>query len=300
VARTLSRRAFTLIELLVVIAIIAILIGLLLPAVQKVREAAARSSCANNLKQLGLALQNYHDAHKAFPPGRTTTPAHGSFFPYIFPYIEQDAVYKQYRFDKGWNDTTTNDAPGGVNTFQPSVLLCPSAPDPAARGTTPPRGVTDYSAISDVTPRPNPFINPMPPVDPTHLGVLGLDVRRRITDVTDGSSNTILLAEDAGREQYYELGKAMPPRTGNPPIGVWTNPGNEIFISGFDTTNFTAPGPCAVTCMNDKEVYSFHSSVAQVVFVDGSVHQLSSSLNINVLVALMTRNQGEVIPADSY
>jgi prepilin-type N-terminal cleavage/methylation domain-containing protein/prepilin-type processing-associated H-X9-DG protein len=292
-ARRPSRRAFTLIELLVVIAIIAILIGLLVPAVQKVREAAVRTACSNNLKQLGLALHAFHDANKAFPPGRTTTPTHHSWIPFTMPYVEQGNAAKLYRLDKNWNDTTTNHAPGGANTIQLDVLVCPAAPAPSSRGGT--FGITDYSAISDVT-RPNPFINPMPPTDPTHLGVLGLDVRRRITDVKDGTSNTLLLAEDAGREQLYQMGKVTP----GTPIGIWANPGNEIFISGFDPTTLMVPGPCAVNCTNDKEVYSFHTGVAQVLFADGSVRQLSDSVNINILVALMTRAQGEIVPADAY
>src|SRR5438128_9199184 len=122
------RTAFTLIELLVVIAIIAILIALLVPAVQKVREAAARTQCLNNLKQLGLAIHNHHDTYKFFPPSATSqpfnagwAPTHG-WGPFILPFIEQKPLFDQYQWTKNWFDPANQP----VVTTPLAVMLCPS------------------------------------------------------------------------------------------------------------------------------------------------------------------------------
>ena len=133
------RPAFTLIELLVVIAIIAILIGLLLPAVQKVREAANRTQCVNNNKQLGIALHSFHDAHKFIPPAgvdaigwpKWNIPpncVHG-MAQFILPYIEQDGLYRQYRWDRDWRAAENQP----VVTARLKVYLCPSVPTGAVR-----------------------------------------------------------------------------------------------------------------------------------------------------------------------
>lgn len=146
--RSRFRAAFTLVELLVVIAIIGILVGLLLPAVQAAREAARRMSCQNQVKQLALALHNFHDAYKKFPPGAegavlrkpnpagtTTMIAGTSWLVYILPYIEQSALYARYDFAKRYNDNTTT--PSGINNWSlgKTVLssnYCPSGPQPTA------------------------------------------------------------------------------------------------------------------------------------------------------------------------
>jgi prepilin-type N-terminal cleavage/methylation domain-containing protein/prepilin-type processing-associated H-X9-DG protein len=289
------RRGFTLIELLVVIAIIAVLVGLLLPAVQKVRETANRSQCQNNLKQIGLALHNYHDSYLCFPAAKITKPTIHSWIPFIFPYIEQDNVFKRYRLDVNWDDAATNDAnPGGVNQTFIKVLICPSAS--TGRVGSRKRAITDYNAINQIT-RPNPFVTSMPPSDPTWIGVLGLNVNRRLTDITDGTSTTIMVAESAGRDESWQMGQLI---SLSGTTGAWANPGTTIVVSGFNPATATTPGPCAVNCTNQNEVYAFHSGVANVLFADGSVRTVKANLDINIFIPLMTRRIGEIIQDGSY
>jgi prepilin-type N-terminal cleavage/methylation domain-containing protein/prepilin-type processing-associated H-X9-DG protein len=208
-----ARRAFTLIELLVVIAIIAVLIGLLLPAVQKVREAAGRAKCQNNLKQLGLALHGYHDSHGAFPPGLASSSfnvsdAEATGFTTLLPHIEQDAAFKKYHFDQPWWDPVNYEAVG----IEMRLFYCPSnrdagsldlAPMQAQWGyTLPPRAATcDYAFCHGATGSLNSDESRIPltvrgvfnirPTDDAKGGV-------RLSDIADGTSNTFALGEAAG------------------------------------------------------------------------------------------------------
>jgi prepilin-type N-terminal cleavage/methylation domain-containing protein/prepilin-type processing-associated H-X9-DG protein len=293
--RSIRRCGFSLIELLVVIAIVAILVGLLVPAIQKVRAAADRAKCLNNLKQLGLALHSYLDTNGGFPAAVTfdvvDNPAASSIFvswiPYILPYIEQEGLYRKYnfkvRFDDPANDT-------GVNQTRIALLGCPSAP--AAHD----GAITDYGATCGLNQNfmPNPFMDPIPPVDPTFMGVLGRNFSRKIGDITDGTSNTLMVAEDAGRTESWQMGTLMGPAPGGHP--TWADPQTRLLIAGFNPVTNSPPGPCAVNCTNNGEAYSFHPGGANVLFADGSARMIGANLDLNIMVALLTRSGGEIIP----
>jgi prepilin-type processing-associated H-X9-DG protein len=286
-----------------------------------VREAAARTQCNNNLKQLGLALHNFHDTYKGFPPAEQDLPRYTggpnppklSWVPYLLPYFEQGNLQRTYRMDRDWQDRTNDGvAPYtgnavGPNQTQITLLLCPSAPGGRVGANN--RGVTDYAPPNQIG-RPNPFYtaHPMPPSDPTRIGILGYNVKRKLSQITDGSSNTMLLAEDAGRNQWWVMGKNLGAQPTNfvkgGESGAWANPGSDITTYGFNPANVGTklaeqPGPCAVNCTNANEIYSFHTGVANVLMGDGSVRGLRSGTDVNTVIPLITRASGEVISADA-
>jgi prepilin-type processing-associated H-X9-DG protein len=193
-----------------------------------------------------------------------------------------------------WSAAPNDVAGTGVIQTQIPIFICPSAPDGSSRLGTHKRAMIDYSPVNQVN-RKNPAVTRAPPNDPTFIGILGHNIRRKITAVTDGTSNTILLAEDAGRIQHWKMGKFVS-ATGT--TGAWGHPSTEINISGFNTTTMVSPGACAVNCNNNNEVYAFHPGGANVVFADGSVRFAKSSININLLIALASRAGGEVVQID--
>jgi prepilin-type N-terminal cleavage/methylation domain-containing protein/prepilin-type processing-associated H-X9-DG protein len=307
----LNRRVgFTLIELLVVIAIIGVLIFLLLPAIQKVREAARRISCQNNLKQMGLGVLNFESSQGGLPPSRTTqgSPLYNgyqhSWSAALLPYIEQTASFNLYHYDRDWNFPDNQQA---IQTYL-KLFNCPSTPEQPRVDTTisaqPSCG--DYHAVNAIKwfVGVNCFGYTMnlntDPDDPRLVGAMRKDRLTRVAEITDGTSNTILVAEDAGRPTFYNSYRdVVPPIPGKE--GGWADPNGAFSIDGSnpdgrnDDMGAIIPGPCPINCSNNSEVYSFHPSGANVGFADGSVHFLSSSIDLCTLAALVTRQGGEVV-----
>ncbi len=331
------RTGFTLIELLVVIAIIGVLIGLLLPAVQKVREAANRITCTNNLKQIGLAMHTFHDTHNGFPPCRVNNRPNPpgaqpysdfpqmsnvreqhTWAPFMFPYIEQGNIQKLYNFSVNFDNnanTTTGTTNAEVIKNDVKLFLCPSAPiGRKQQGTTPDLGVTDYSPASAIT--ASSFLTvALPAVPPVTnnvgrlRGVMGQNVIENVTYVSDGTSNVMSFAEDAGRPQTWFMGRRAaadhPPQPAGfrASIGGWAQPSNLLNITGANpailppTNNF--PGPCAVNCGNGEDIYAFHPGGANILMTDGSVRFLSDRASLNAVALLLTPNDGMVLPSDA-
>ena len=327
------REGFTLIELLVVIAIIAILIGLLLPAVQKVREAASRMSCSNNLKQLGIALHSYHDANSHFPVGTgpdlnangTVQASWGSCWKvFILPYIEQGPLYSSlpqpFANSSGYNNNAfvSHYANITIKTYR-----CPSSPLPAIQNTAQgiPEMFTSYVGISGSAGNAQP--------DPTASsgnagicagsGILFPNSQVTFTSITDGTSNTLMVGEqsnhmlDANNQPILGGWQAI---TAQGPHGwaMGANGDNRVppnYQSGGDNREFNCitvryminqngmsnncgNGTCDNTGTNIP-LSANHTNGANMLFADGSVHFESSSMALLTLQQLSTANGGEVI-----
>lgn len=301
-----KQHGFTLIELLVVIAIIAILIALLLPAVQQAREAARRTQCKNNLKQLALASHMYHDSNNCFPPAgihlTNIDPALAwhSFHTYLLPYIEQKNLYDSMQVDL----TVFANLPAPVSPLdiragetQIPSFRCPSAPGSGIgdyEGQIPgiPTGLvllatTDYAVVDGIGTAFAALIGPNVPAGET--GLIRFNRAMRFRDATDGTSNTGLLWEDAGRMDIWELGQQVP---GEASSGAWMDMQTEFYIHGSNLDG--SGGRCAINCTNEDEVYSFHTGGAQIAIADGSVQFISENADFSIIAAYVSASGGEV------
>jgi prepilin-type N-terminal cleavage/methylation domain-containing protein len=325
-------RGFTLIELLVVIAIIATLVALLLPAVQQAREAARRAACKNNMKQIGLALHNYHDVALTFPYGwmvdfnNLNSNTWGLM---ILPYLDQSPMYDKFNFSVpavdqapllGFPPAVVNQNLAIIATKLP-VHGCPTNPD----------GITVYKGLI-----PKDSSAPgLPPFDITYTiasgdyasmsavyrnyaaiafatfgnngnkeGTMLFESKIRLADIRDGASNTILSFERTGGAVIYQKGVAVTAfpynLLGQANGGGWADiAGGENWICGalYDGTQPNQGGPCAVNCTNQNGagLYSFHPGGAHVVLADGAVRFIGANISQFTLASLITRMHGEPI-----
>lgn len=320
---------FTLVELLVVITIISLLIALLLPAVQNAREAARRTTCENNLKQLGLAVHNFENANKKLPPSNNRVPGQMvSWLVYLAPYLEEGHFYHKWNFAKDWYAPENQPL---VNT-QLNVLQCPSAPNPrtaTVSSTTSippvsdfPAACGDYSVVELIDsgvynagllpidyPRRGMFANIFPPTQVLPAAGVGgyPQYPTYFSDCIDGLSNSLMIVEDAGRPEWWIQGQRniTTPNlaTGAPTAwGVWASSaaGATFQARGHSEDGLVNPGPCAVNCTNDRGVYGFHANVAMTCFGDGSVRSLSKGLNIFVLYGLVAVQDGKTVSTSDF
>jgi len=315
---TLSRRAFTLIELLVVIAIIAILIGLLLPAVQKVREAANRLKCENNLKQLGLAMHNYESAYQEFPQGRNQYPKVVSAPARLLAFVEQENLQKLVNYD----GTLADPQNVAASKTRVGLFVCPSDP---ANGQV--RGMTDFGTNYVACNGTGLLFDSAGNLAgyakiPDGNGIFA-QTPVRIADILDGTSNTAAFSESTlGNGMVPPTGSAPPdPRLvilevpgGNDPTpadcdgmnGTWAaNRGGQWINGHFGNTlynHYYAPNPvgkwdCGNASHNKalSTARSFHNGGVNVLLADGSVRFVRDGIQLSAWRALATRAGGEVL-----
>ena len=330
IARLQINRAFTIVELLVVVSIIAVLIAILLPAIQQVREAARRMQCHNNLKQIGLALHNYNSTHLVFPPSALAGSGAGgceatelaiednpsdcteyqSWTALILPYLDQASFAQQYDYNSPWSSLRNRP----LVATRLSLFQCPSTPSQPTTDTHHVIGAAagDYGAISQVTKRV--YTDIFGVADPgvaARVGALEQFAGNPQVFITDGLSNTIMIAESSGRPRVYvgnaqmsdsqfaaysgdEVVKIAGDIVAEDGIG-WADPDSRFNVAGVQEDGVTTNGAGFINRLNLSEAYSFHAGGVSVLLSDGSVRFLSETTDSWTYVTLCTRAGGEVV-----
>ncbi len=306
------RRAFTLIELLVVIAIIGILVGLLLPAVQKVREAASLASCKNNLKQIGLAMQSYHDAMGSFPVGYydpTPWPIGGQtpqglnhgpgwgWGAYLLPYLEQIGLYEKINFNVDVGDPSM----AAVCSTYLKIFSCPSDPGQVPTFTI---GSNPLAVNVTLPPSPQTWVlatanyvacNGNDGVDcfctPPHTGAFLRAIQGfTIPKITDGLSNTFFVCDRPNALSYCSW-VGCPTGAANPFL---LSPGNYGAETTLVMCHAGGTGPNTPGVFDADSTHSPHMTGVPYLLGDGSVHFISNGIDVTIWMALATRSGGEV------
>jgi len=325
------RRGFTLIELLVVIAIIAVLIALLLPAVQAAREAARRAQCVNNLKQIGIALHNYHDTVGTLPPGHRSSVC-GTWQTFILPYIEGNAgynaynTYGRYLLPDGTKNADGNLRYGGacnttVTGMRLNTLTCPSDTPTKIGSVTEhsyavnfgnagffqelQKSINNMSYATPYYPGGNWLGAPFSDSDPSNYP--SRERTYNISSISDGTSNTLMASEviqsqDSSFRGYTWWGDAACFET-------WLAPNSRLpdVTQGYCSTVFPKvylqDPPCMNTTGTQGPTYaarSRHPGGVNTVFCDGSVKFIKNSISLNTWRALSTSQGNEVVSSDAY
>ncbi len=324
-SRLAPRHGFTLIELLVVIAIIAVLAALILPAVQTAREAARRSQCANNLKQLALATHNFHDAKRHLPssirPASTGTVRFGSLTQ-LLPFLDKKVQWDKYDGTVNWSHA--NNLP--VTSQRVNVFECPSSTKHGVLDDNP--DVTPFAAIVATSDYGSSIgvDSRLPSVVPTVIAGKGIMPKNQtpqptFSEATDGLSSTILFIESAGRPYVYRRGPKIvndDPAIARVQGGGWSRAATDILFAGSSRDGVVIPGPVAINATNGDEIaaaayphptygtegtsqpFGFHLSGLNVAFGDGSVKFIDEAVDITVFAALITRANAESVNDGSY
>lgn len=325
------RSGFTLVELLVVIAIIGILVGLLLPAVQAAREAARRMSCSNNMKQIGLAMHNYHDVHRTFPVGAFFNSRGSNWRALILPFIEETAAHDQIDFESGsfWAHSgpfTNNDV---LRTLRVAGYVCPSSPHGATNIADIPLSrysttditsmVMDYVGVSGATPdlsgRTDACTADNIVSGGTYCnnGMMMAHYNKRFRDCTDGTSSTLIIAEQSGNVNGKEASAN--------PLGGWhgwvNNSGEQMlentslssfsslaaYAGGITTVRYSpnafwksgAPSSSSSQYEVNTILNSFHPGGIHGLLTDGAVRFISETIELETMLKLSIRDDGQVM-----